>query len=139
MCYNIRYIDRNNRGDPVVPWSERQVAVYHRYNSARGQPIWIIVQAPQSIKSVLKQLNSHRADKPPSLSDHLGFHTIIFVGLARSWRDYLNFLESRLSEKVSHFSSLFKISVLDDGHPGRQGTLLQGWIHSKLRLFRNIP
>lgn len=37
ICFNVRYIAENNHGDPKAPWSERQLAVYHRYTFASDQ------------------------------------------------------------------------------------------------------
>lgn len=119
LCYNIRYIDENNRGDPKAPWSERQIAVYHQHTFASNQSAWIILQAPDRIKRQLRDFVAVASGTTFRFLDQLSLHVMLFTSLTHGWRDYINFLESQLVELVecsskNNFSEYWFKDVQDD-------------------------
>ncbi|CAF9925242.1 hypothetical protein IMSHALPRED_006421 [Imshaugia aleurites] len=98
LCYNVRYVAENNRGDPKAPWSERQLAVYHQYSFASNQSVWIIVQPSDTIKRRLTDFGAAASGTTLNFSEHWSLHVLLFTSLVHGWREYINFLESQQVE-----------------------------------------
>jgi hypothetical protein len=101
-CYTVRYFDKNNRPNTKALWSERQVAIYHRFDIINIASVWIIVQATAGMRSGLRGFLTSAAEKNPSLTDHLNLHLFFFLELGNNWRAYINFLEVQLVEMVGY-------------------------------------
>lgn len=104
LCYNVRYVAENNRGDPKAPWSERQLAVYHQYSFASNQSVWIIVQPSDTIKRRLTDFGAAASGTTLNFSEHWSLHVLLFTSLVHGWREYINFLESQQVEIVEYSS-----------------------------------
>jgi hypothetical protein len=100
LCYNVRYFDKNNRPNTKAVWSERQVAIYHRFNVAKFTSSWIIVQASANMKS---QLRNYLAAIPNgnTLNDQITPHLLFLLELESNWQAYIDFLEAQITETVS--------------------------------------
>jgi hypothetical protein len=99
-CYTVRYFDKHNRPNTKALWSERQVAIYHRFDVTNITSVWVIVQSSVGVRSGLREFLTSAAEKKLFSADHLNLHLFIFLELANNWRAYTNFLEAQLVEMV---------------------------------------
>ena len=90
----------HDRPDTNTLWSERQVAVYHRYDMDSKSSIWLILQAPTRIKRIMKDIIAAASGKRLTLADHMSLHLLFFVELGSKWRRYINYMEEQLAELV---------------------------------------
>lgn len=101
-CYTVRYFDKHNRPDTKALWSERQVAIYHRFDVINITSVWVIIQASEGMRSGLRDFLNSATAKNLSSTDHLNLHLFFFLELAENWRAYINFLEAQLLEMVGY-------------------------------------
>ncbi|KAK6337401.1 hypothetical protein TWF730_002802 [Orbilia blumenaviensis] len=90
ICYNLRYFERHGR-ERQDPWSCRQSVIYQRYNFATtASSAWIVVQAPERLKTTLDDVGIHCLQNP------LFFHIrILDAAVANNW-EYIEYLSDQL-------------------------------------------
>ncbi|KAM7189222.1 hypothetical protein V8F20_010226 [Naviculisporaceae sp. PSN 640] len=108
ICYNIRYFATHGRDGVKSRWSERQTGIYHNLRENRDPKLissqLITVQLPEQIRHRLDSIATNKdaakgsinKDDGWELHHHLGYHLVVFFGLAADWRAYLCFLEGLL-------------------------------------------
>lgn len=111
ICYITRAYEKHGRATLKDPWSLRQMAVYHQYDSDTQRSTWILVQPfKRSKEAFLKQFT---ASKTPH-----ALHKLL-MGLSLSdWRWYLNDkrkLINQYNEKALFSSSTYKPVDYDTG------------------------
>merc|ERR1711939_873721 len=89
LCYNVQYFEKHGR-NLEDPWSCRQSVIYHKYDMAKNCSIWVTVQPPDTWESSLKDLCHHRLSHP------LFMHLRFIRSAAANFRDYLNYISSKL-------------------------------------------
>ncbi|KAK3988015.1 hypothetical protein QBC44DRAFT_399293 [Cladorrhinum sp. PSN332] len=97
LCYNLRYVDLNERSSKD-PWSFRNFAVLHMgshdklLGSTGFSGNWLFVSLPLSMKNYIQQ--RMRDNSNGKSEDHqLLWHAYIFGAMLGNWRSYLNFLD----------------------------------------------
>ena len=93
LCYNVQYFEKHGR-NLEDPWSCRQSVIYHKYDMAKNCSIWVTVQPPDTWESSLKDLCHHRLSHP------LFMHLRFIRSAAANFRDYLNYISSKLLDLV---------------------------------------
>lgn len=96
ICYNLHYMTQNgrNRGDP---WSLRQTGVYQKSHLSTGTSAWILMQLAADTRA---HLEKRLAGRGVSLQNPMQLHTLILLSTARNWTDYLEHLDTQLTELV---------------------------------------
>jgi len=111
MCYNLRSAERTST--PHQPWSIRQTAIYHAFDTIYGRTIWISIKGNHLIRDRINDaLNTGRDelqggnDASGSLGQaflaSLEVHLILCNWARENWRWYINFLEDEFQELTSH-------------------------------------
>ena len=106
MCYNLRFAEQTT-SPPEWPWSIRQTAIYHSFDTTSGRVVWIIVKGNRLINKRIRNAigTSQKTGQGYSYTfDSIGhsFHSslkiqLIFCDWAReNWRWYINFLDDEI-------------------------------------------
>ncbi|TVY37913.1 hypothetical protein LOCC1_G008368 [Lachnellula occidentalis] len=105
LCYNLKSVESSN-SNPKMPWSIRQVAVYHSFDVETGKAFWTVIKGNQLLKNRIEaatvsatsgrgNLNSFETTAS-SFSSTLATHLAICDWCDEEWRWYLNDLEEKL-------------------------------------------
>ncbi|TVY55321.1 hypothetical protein LCER1_G003907 [Lachnellula cervina] len=105
LCYNLKSVESSN-SNPKMPWSIRQVAVYHSFDVETGKSFWTVIKGNQLLKNRIEAatvlatsgrgiLNSFE-NTASSFSSALATHLAICDWCDEEWRWYLNDLEEKL-------------------------------------------
>ncbi|KAI8628747.1 hypothetical protein F5Y19DRAFT_476291 [Xylariaceae sp. FL1651] len=89
ICYNIRHFECHGRS-LEDPWSCRQSAIHHNYNTDEDWSDWIIIQPPLRFTRNFGNECLSGSNHPMEL--HLHY---LSTGVA-GWREYLNYLSNNL-------------------------------------------
>ena len=103
MCYNLKSVEQSE-GQKQWPWSIRQTALYHSFDTETGHAFWIFIKGDQLMRRRIEAATNH--GKPRSnpmlsslaatFSSALDTHLIIFDWCREHWRWYINFIEREL-------------------------------------------
>jgi len=104
MCYNLRSAEPTT-SPPEWPWSIRQAAVYHSFDTVSGRAVWIIVKGNRLMYKRIRNAIENKVGQ----GDRCAFGSLgqsflsslkiqlIFCDWAReNWRWYINFLEDEI-------------------------------------------
>lgn len=100
LCYNLRSVEQSI-GEPDLPWSIRQSALYHSFDLETGKSLWINVKGNRLIKNrVFEATGLPSFSKIESLSEAfsstLATHLLLCDWSGENWRWYINNLENQL-------------------------------------------
>jgi hypothetical protein len=96
--YGLRFVERNNRGDPRRVYSLRQMAVSHKEETGLNLATWTFVAPPPS---VMLSFSEHIGkQKTPALTRPFEVHVLLFSFAISSWRPYLVHLSQELYQHV---------------------------------------
>ncbi|KAH7356218.1 hypothetical protein BKA66DRAFT_250388 [Pyrenochaeta sp. MPI-SDFR-AT-0127] len=100
LCYNLRSVERS--ADVTdLPWSIRQTAVYHEFDTETGRAVWIIVKGNKLIRNRMKEASASpdsasKSSRSSGFSASLAAHLLLCDWSGENWRWYLNDLEDQL-------------------------------------------
>ena len=100
LCYNLRSVEQSN-GEPDIPWSIRNAAVYHSFDLKTGKSLWINVKGNKLIKNRVLEasrlpLLSKIESPSEAFSASLAIHLLLCDWSGEGWRWYINDLEDKL-------------------------------------------
>ncbi|KAF3942110.1 hypothetical protein ABW19_dt0205172 [Dactylella cylindrospora] len=96
LMYNLRYFELHGRRE-ARPWSLRQTAIYHRYDSKSMRSIILTLQCSPSIRSRIEDLFVPKSGiQTLSKEDVMLLHVCVLMAMESTWRAYINYLESEL-------------------------------------------
>lgn len=109
MCFNLKSVERTFTNSHM-PWSLRQIVVYHSYDTLTGQAFWIILKGNSAMKDDLEKSVPRRQQQDQDSYSTLiqSFSATIQVLLEvcqwtrQGWRWYINHLETRLDQLTEH-------------------------------------
>lgn len=105
ICYQFKYIEKN-RHQQGSPWSERQVGVYHRFETGKGATLFLINASEDTrLQSRLQTLVSNESTAK-SFREALLPHVLILNTYLDNWRWALQFYGEQCSSKVSMADNL---------------------------------
>ena len=102
FCYLLKVVDRHDdtRVD-VNPWSIRQTAVYQKFNITTRQSCHITVRLASEMETRLRRILEGDRDQAADFNSHWkNFHLLCLGSLSESWRQYINFLDMRITQLV---------------------------------------
>jgi hypothetical protein len=109
MCYNLKSVERSEF-QTHMPWSIRQIALYHSLDVVTGEVVWVIVKGDELIKERIEEFaeeqasakisSSSRSQNAASLISTLETHMILCDWCGEDWRWYINYLENLLQAKT---------------------------------------
>ncbi|KAK4223975.1 hypothetical protein QBC38DRAFT_34163 [Podospora fimiseda] len=103
ICYNMRYVELNNRGGKS-PWSCRNFGVLHSLRPSSGESSWLLISVPPSVRARLKdQING-------DIHVQVLWHAHLFGAMLHNWRFYINFLAEQYRE-ISASVDISSLSV----------------------------
>ena len=105
LCYNLKSVEHSS-SQKDWPWSVRQCAIHHSFDSENVRTSWIVIKADDLIK---KRMQSATSNYGPSVMSSfntldrafaatLATHLILCDWSAENWRWYINFLENRYQD-----------------------------------------
>jgi hypothetical protein len=100
LSYNLRSVEQSN-GEPDIPWSIRNAAVYHSFDIKTGRSLWINVKGNKLIKNRVLEASglpsmSKLESRSEAFSASLATHLLFCDWSSEGWRWYINDLEDRL-------------------------------------------
>lgn len=107
MSYNLKSVEPT--GEPHMPWSLRQVAVYHSLDIKTGKELWVVAKGDELIKERIEDIidskgglidTTNRAPAKGAFAASLVTHLIVSDWCSENWRWYLSDLEESLREKT---------------------------------------
>jgi hypothetical protein len=106
LCYNLRSVEPT-KDDPSLPWTIRQSAVYHQFDTNTGAALWIVVKAnnlinTRMIEATEATLRSRSSTRAEAFSATLRSHLIMCDWSGENWRWYINDLETQLQSLTKH-------------------------------------
>lgn len=115
LMYGLRFVERNNRGDPRRVYSLRQMAVCHKEEPDCKLTTMVFVSPPTSIvQSISDQLGNQEtaaSNKP------FDVHLLFFNFAVSSWRPYLVHLAQELHQHVGFVTYGISIAELTQTRP----------------------
>jgi hypothetical protein len=98
LCYNLRSVEKTTL-HTGIPWTIRQVAVYHTFDMRSGKTLWIVVKGN---KLVQNRMNEESAKEAQSghFAESLMMHLLVCEWSGENWRWYINELESQAERVV---------------------------------------
>ncbi|KAF2687075.1 hypothetical protein K458DRAFT_333138 [Lentithecium fluviatile CBS 122367] len=99
LCYNLRSVEPSH-SDPELPWSIRQLAMYHSFDLESGQSLWINVKGNRLFKDRITDTTVAPFSKSRSeaFSASLTTHLLLCDWSGENWRWYINDLENQLQD-----------------------------------------
>ncbi|KAL9620221.1 MAG: hypothetical protein Q9160_005230 [Pyrenula sp. 1 TL-2023] len=105
ICYNLKSVEPKE-GQAPWPWSCRQTAVFHVFDTKTGHASWIIIKANNVVKERLKEVSEGRLkddqtifkDVRKMFANSLECHMAIVEWSAANWRWYINHFEEQYQE-----------------------------------------
>ena len=143
LCYNLKSVESSN-SNPKLPWSIRQVAVYHSFDVETGKSFWTVIKGNQLLKkrveaATIPEITGKGSIKSfettaSSFSSTLATHLAICDWCDEEWRWYLNYLEEKLQNATLH-----SLAITIATKP----TIIAGPIHQNTKqsspsLFRQV-
>jgi len=100
--YILKVVDRHDdTRDEVNPWSIRQTAIYQKFHTTTKQSCHITVRFSIEMENRLRTILEGSRDKAADFnSDWKNFHLLCLRSLCESWRQYINFLDLKVTELV---------------------------------------
>jgi hypothetical protein len=97
LCFNLRSVEESSR-ERSLPWSIRQVAIYHTFDFETGNAVWITVKGNTQIKKRITELLKPSKSRTNSsvgdaFSETLRIHLLLCNWALENWRWYINDLE----------------------------------------------
>jgi hypothetical protein len=89
-----------SQGDPELPWSIRQSAMYHSFDLESGQSFWVNVKGNKLIENRITEAieGTVQHTRSEAFSASLTTHQLFCDWSAENWRWYINDLENQLQE-----------------------------------------
>lgn len=101
ICYNIKHFELHGR-NLKDPWSCRQAVFYQRHSFVEHSSIWIVIQGPTKLKSMVEQYVSSQGSEFATCYEHPLYLQVQMVNLLeRNWTSYLITLEECHQNTVS--------------------------------------
>lgn len=85
ISYTAKHVEEHGRSEVYDPWSIRQLGVYHKYDAARNQNIFILLNPSTPLTKRFEEMD-------PGTSA-LGIHCLILGAMTERWTQYLAYLE----------------------------------------------
>jgi hypothetical protein len=106
FCYNLRSVEPTT-DDLWLPWTIRQSAVYHHFDTTTTTALWIVVKGNNLIESRMTEatrspLRPHSPTRADAFSATLNSHLIMCGWSGENWRWYINDLETQLQSLTKH-------------------------------------
>jgi hypothetical protein len=106
LCYNLRSVEPT-KDDSLLPWTIRQSAVCHHFDTNAGTALWIVVKGNNIIKTRMTKateapLRSSPLTRAKAFSATLNSHLIMCDWSGENWRWYINDLENQLQLLTKH-------------------------------------
>ncbi|CAG8952521.1 hypothetical protein HYFRA_00009625 [Hymenoscyphus fraxineus] len=107
MSYNLKSMEPS--GQTHMPWSLRQVAIYHSLDVETGKEFWVVVKGDELIKERIEDIidfkgglvdSTNRTPAEDGFAASLATHLIISDWCSENWRWYLSDLEESLRAKT---------------------------------------
>lgn len=107
MSYNLKSVEPTYQ--PHMPWSLRQVAVYHSLDIKTGKEFWVIAKGDELIQERIEDIidskgglidTTNRTPAEDAFAASLATHSIVSDWCSENWRWYLSDLEESLREKT---------------------------------------
>jgi hypothetical protein len=101
VCYNLRSVEPTT-DDSLLPWSVRQTAVCHHFDTETAKTFWVVIKGNKLIKDRLiettkEKRNSQPLSRKESFSAALKSHLIMCDWSGENWRWYINDLENQFN------------------------------------------
>lgn len=98
LCYNLRSVEPS-KDSSSLPWSIRQAAVYHQFDTNTATALWVVVKGNKLIKNRLveatqKAVSCHQPTRKEAFSAALNSHLLMCDWSGENWRWYINDLEN---------------------------------------------
>jgi hypothetical protein len=115
LCYNLRSVEPTPEQEGL-PWSIRQMAIYHSFDVVTGHSVWIVVKANDLVEKRVKeesQSNEHSDistfdTNSQALGATLAAHLIYVKWVSENWCWYIDFLEETV-EKLTRRESIVPV------------------------------
>ncbi|KAH0165398.1 hypothetical protein KCU67_g4747, partial [Aureobasidium melanogenum] len=109
IAFGCKFAEKRTTSDNDESWTIRQLGMYHQYDEvAQSSVVLILCPRPNSkILDAIKQSLQSWASKKESLQCPKSMHRIIFDHSFRSWLEYMQFHDLKISK---HFSDLVVVS-----------------------------
>jgi hypothetical protein len=106
LCYNLRSVEPTTN-DLSLPWTIRQSAAYHHFDTDTATALWIVVKGNNLIESRMTEatretLRPHPPTRAEAFSATLNAHLIMCDWSGENWRWYINDLETQLQSLTKH-------------------------------------
>jgi hypothetical protein len=106
LCYNLRSVEPT-KDDPLLPWTIRQSAVYHHFDTNTSAALWIVVKGNNLINTRMIEVTkatsrSRSSARAEAFSATLRSHLIMCDWSGENWRWYINDLETQLQSLTKH-------------------------------------
>ena len=90
LSYNLRSVERSQY-QTGLPWSIRQIAVYHEFDIQTDRGMWIIVKGDKFIRDRMTEVNpmpilSHENSRSEAFSLSLSTHLLLCDWCGENWR-----------------------------------------------------
>ena len=117
--YGLRFIERNNRGDPRRAYSLRQMAICNTRDADINQTTWLFVAPPPSVALAFSEHVAKR--KAAAFGNPFEVHLLLFKFAISSWRPYLVHLREEVQQHVSFIMHLESQGLRRQGKYGPPG------------------
>lgn len=97
-AYVLRFVELNHRGNEAMPWSSRQFAVYHKFESVHKSSTWVFIALSQRAQVRLEEYIQSCGE----LKDINPFevHALLLDTAISNWRQYMIYLTAEINDRV---------------------------------------
>ncbi|KAH7393821.1 hypothetical protein DE146DRAFT_660113 [Phaeosphaeria sp. MPI-PUGE-AT-0046c] len=99
LCYNLRSVEPS-KDQSSLPWSIRQAAVYHQFDTNTATAVWVIVKGNKLIEKRIMEAtqqpaSARQSTRSEAFSAALSSHLLMCDWSGENWRWYINDLENK--------------------------------------------
>ncbi|KAL6714301.1 hypothetical protein ACLMJK_007724 [Lecanora helva] len=102
LCYNLKSVEQST-AQVEWPWSVRQLALHHSFDTDNGRSTWIVIKGNQLMQTRIRRAIkdgvlgiSALQSVPQAFASTLAVHMLICDWSCENWRWYINFLDEEL-------------------------------------------
>jgi hypothetical protein len=93
-------VELNGREDTAVPWSIRQMIVYHQWDKKNKNSTWFMVSPSIAAENIMER--QLQAEHIQPRTDPFELHTALIKLALCNWRWYLEYLTDRITRQVCY-------------------------------------
>ncbi|KAF2644778.1 hypothetical protein P280DRAFT_476771 [Massarina eburnea CBS 473.64] len=127
LCFNLRSIEESPR-QIGLPWSIRQVAVYHTFDFETAKSVWVTVKGNMEIKDRITELVNSNPSRVKTVGDAFAETLRVYLLLCNwaleNWRWYINDLEKSVQSSTQ---TALSAVIERPPSPPRRAASLASW------------